>query len=68
MSAGKTDKVAQGYRTKQWENSLLWASFEEDKEAQEEAKKRGIIFIDERDDIPEDLAEKMKHREEKKRK
>ena len=23
--AGKTDKVAQGYRTPQWENSKLWS-------------------------------------------
>jgi hypothetical protein len=45
MSAGKTDKVAQGYRTKQWENSRLWSNMKASKEAQEEVKKQGIEIV-----------------------
>jgi len=44
MSAGKTDKVAQGYRTKQWENSKIWENFKRDKKAQEEVRKQGIVI------------------------
>ena len=42
MSAGKGDKVAQGYRTKQWENSKIWENFKRDKKAQEEVREQGI--------------------------
>jgi hypothetical protein len=46
--AGKTDKVAQGYRTKQWENSKIWDNFKKSKEAQEEVKKQGIEIVEEK--------------------
>ena len=51
MSAGKGPGVAQGYRTKQWENAKLWKNFKKDKNK--------IIFIDERDDIPQEVFEQI---------
>ena len=51
MSAGKGPGVAQGYRTKQWDNSKLWENFKKDKNK--------IIFIDEKDDIPQEVLEQI---------
>ena len=51
MSAGKGDKVAQGYRTKQWENTKLWENLKKGKNK--------IIFIDEREDIPQEVFDQI---------
>ena len=48
---GKGSGVAQGYRTKQYEESKLWENLKKDKNK--------IIFIDERDDIPQEVFEQI---------
>ena len=49
--AGKGTRVAQDYRTKKWENSKLWKNFKKDKNK--------IIFIDEREDITQEVFEQV---------
>ncbi len=39
--AGKTDKVAQGYRTPQWEKSKLWANLEKKANPEIKEKEKG---------------------------
>ena len=48
MSAGKGDKVAQGYRTKQWENTKLWENLKKgksEKELKRDLAKSGIEIL-----------------------
>ena len=39
--AGKTDKVAQAYRTETWEKSKLWGNIEKKKQENKKDKARG---------------------------